>query len=268
LPTPGSERSDNAAFDNQNRRALNAQRASAKSTAGAKEKHDVSRNQIVLLGGAVAAIVLAVIAYFAFFSEGSDSANVAVGDHSTAIVVSTTDVTLGSPNAPVKVLEYGAPSCPVCARFEMDNFDQLKKTYIDTGKVYFIFRVFPINGAADGAAEGLARCAGRTSADNYFHFLDLLFRNQKDWDPEITSDVRGGLLKVARIGGIEAEAETCMADKANADRINTVSKDAVARYNVNATPTLVVNGVVQQPGYMPWAQLKSMLDSFLARKHG
>jgi protein-disulfide isomerase len=223
---------------------------------------------MVLLGGAVGVIVLAVIAYFAFFSSDGGSASQPATGTSTAIVVQATDMTLGSPNAPVKVVEYGAPSCPVCARFETDNFDQLKKTYIDTGKVYFIFRTFPINGEADGAAEGLARCAGRTSADNYFHFLDLLFRNQKDWDPELTSDVRGGLLKMARIAGIEAEADACMTDKANKDRVNSVSKDAVARYNVNATPTLVVNGVVQQPGYIPWPQLKSMLDSFLARKHG
>jgi protein-disulfide isomerase len=247
---------------------LNAPLASAKSRPGAKEKLDVSRNQMVLLGGAVGVIALAVIAYFAFFSSDGQSASQPAPGNSTAIVVLPSDMTLGSPKAPVKVVEYGAPSCPVCARFETDNFDQLKKTYIDTGKVFFIFRTFPINGAADGAAEGLARCAGRTSADNYFHFLDLLFRNQKDWDPELTSDVHGGLLKMARIAGIEAEAEACMADKANADRTNTVSKDAVARYNVNATPTLVVNGVVQQPGYIPWTQLKSMLDSFLARKHG
>jgi protein-disulfide isomerase len=246
---------------------LNTPPASAKSTASVKEKLDVSRNQIVLLGGAVGVIVLAVVAYFAFFQTDGESASAPGQGNSTAIVVLPTDMTLGSPKAPVKVVEYGAPSCPVCARFETDNFDQLKKTYIDTGKVFFVFRTFPINGAADGAAEGLARCAGRASADNYFHFLDLLFRNQKDWDPEMTSDVHGGLLRQARIMGIEAEAETCMADKANADRINTVSKDAVARYNVNATPTLVVNGVVQQPGYIPWPQLKSMMDSFLARKH-
>lgn len=228
----------------------------------------MSRNQIVLLGGAVGVIVLAAIAYFAFFNGGGERATDSAPGNTTAIVVSPTDMSLGSPKAPVKVVEYGAPSCPVCARFETDNFDQLRKIYIDTGKVFFVFRAFPINGAADGAAEGLARCAGRASADNYFHFLDLLFRNQKDWDPEMTSDVHGGLLKMARIAGIEAEAETCMADKANADRINTVSKDAVARYNINATPTLVINGVVQQPGYIPWPQLKSMVDSFLGRKHG
>jgi protein-disulfide isomerase len=227
----------------------------------------MSRNQLVLLGGALGAIVLAVIAYFAFFSGDGESASISAPGHPAGITVSPTDMALGSPKAPVKVVEYGAPSCPVCARFEMDNFDHLKKDYIDTGKVYFIFRAFPINGAADGAAEGLARCAGRTSADNYFQFIDRLFRNQKDWDPEFNpADVHAGLLRMARIAGIEAEAETCMADKANADRINNVAKDAVARYNINATPTLVINGVVQQPGYIPWPTLKSMLDSFLARK--
>jgi protein-disulfide isomerase len=227
----------------------------------------MSRNQLVLLGGAVGAIVLAVVVYFAFFSGGSETASVADPSRPAGVTISSSDMAIGSPNAPVKIVEYGAPSCPVCARFEMDNFDQLKKNYIDTGKVYFVFRAFPINGAADGAAEGLARCAGRTSADNYFHFIDLLFRNQKEWDPEFNPpDVHAGLLRLARIAGIEAQAEACMSDKANADRINSVAKDGVARYNINATPTLIINGVIQQPGYIPWTQLKSTLDSFLARK--
>ncbi|MBV9330595.1 MAG: DsbA family protein [Alphaproteobacteria bacterium] len=210
-------------------------------------------------------IILAGIAYFAFFAGETQITPVQAATGGT--VLSQSDMALGSPRASVKVIEYGAPTCPVCARFEMDNFDQLRKTYIDTGKIYFVFRVFPINGAADGAAEGLARCAGRTSADNYFRFIDLLFRNQKDWDPEYNPpDVHAGLLRIARIAGIDADAEKCMADKANADRINKVAKDAVDRYSINATPTLVINGVVQQPGYIPWTSLKAIMDSFLARK--
>jgi protein-disulfide isomerase len=174
---------------------------------------------------------------------------------------------LGAKNAPLTVVEFTDYQCPFCQRFHVTAFNDLKKNYIDTGKVYFVFRAFPINGAADGAAEGLARCAGRTSADNYFHFIDLLFRNQKEWDPEFNPpDVHAGLLRLARIAGIEAQAEACMSDKANADRINSVAKDGVARYNINATPTLIINGVIQQPGYIPWTQLKSTLDSFLARK--
>jgi protein-disulfide isomerase len=228
----------------------------------------VSRNQWVLLGGAVGVIVLGVIAYFVLFSAPSDSAAVpASAGTANRVALTSSDETLGNPKAPVQMVEYGAPSCPVCAHFDMDNFALLKKDYIDTGKVFFVFRVFPINGAADGAAEGLARCAGRTSADNYFQFIDLLFRNQKEWDPEFSPpDVHAGLLKMARIAGIEAEADQCMSDKANADRINVVAKDALDRFNLNATPTVIINGVVQQPGYIPWSMLKTTLDAFLAKK--
>jgi protein-disulfide isomerase len=222
----------------------------------------------VILGIAVAVVVVLVTAYFAFWSgSGGTAAGAQAGP--AAVTITASDMTLGSPKAPIKVVEYGAPSCPVCARFEMDNFDQLKKTYIDTGKVYFVFRVFPINGAADGAAEGLARCAGKSSPEGYFHFIDQLFRNQKDWDPEFgpPDGVHAGLLKLARVAGIEGEADACMGDKANAERVNQTAKDAVNLYNINATPTLVINGVVEQPGYMEWSALKSMLDSFLAKAH-
>lgn len=225
----------------------------------------MTRSQLLILGGAASVIILAAIAYFAFFSGETQSAP--ASGPTGGIVLSQSDMALGSARARVKVVEYGAPTCPVCARFETDNFEQLRKNYIDTGKIYFVFRVFPINGAADGAAEGLARCAGRTSADNYFRFIDLLFRNQKEWDPEFNPpDVHAGLLRMARIAGIDADAEKCMADKANAERINEVAKDAVDRYGINATPTLVIDGVAQQPGYIPWPSLKSMMDSFVARK--
>jgi len=57
-----------------------------------------------------------------------------------------------------------------------------------------------------------------------------------------------------------------MSDKANAERINKVAKEATDRYNINATPTLVINGVAQQPGDTPWPTLKTTLDSFLEKK--
>ena len=227
----------------------------------------MSRKQLMILGLGAAAVIVSAVAYVEFFGEPATTAETRSSPRDVSITPS--DMTLGSAKAPVKVIEYGAPSCPVCARFEMDNFDQLKRAYIDTGKVYFVFRVFPINGAADGAAEGLARCAGQTSSVGYFHFIDLLFRNQKDWDPEFgpPNGVHAGLLKLARIAGIEGEADTCMGDRANAERVNQTAKDAVEHYNINATPTLVINGVVQQPGYIEWPALKSMLDAFVAKAH-
>jgi protein-disulfide isomerase len=227
----------------------------------------VSRNQLITLGGAVVAVVLAIGAYLLFFNGATDSTANTDPSQKAGYALQPDDRAIGSPKARVVVIEYGAPSCPVCARFNEETIPHLRAEYLDTGKVYYIFRVFPINGAADGAAEGLARCAG--AGDTYFHFIDVLFRNQKEWDPEYSPpDVHAGLLKVAALaaGMDQAKADACMADKANADRINRVAKEATDRYSINATPTLVINGVVQQPGNTPWPTLKATVDSFLSKK--
>ncbi len=226
----------------------------------------MSRARLTILGVAAGAVILAVVAYFAFFNTPSDG-TVGTDPSKPGYSLRADDEAIGSPKAPVVVIEYGAPTCPVCARFNAEAFQHVKSDYIDKGKVYYVFRVFPINGEADGAAEGLARCAG--TGDSYFHFIDVIFRNQKDWDPEYNPpDVHAGLVKIAAIaaGMDESKANACMADKANAERINKVSKEATERYNINATPTLIINGVAQQPGDIPWATLKTTLDTFLSKK--
>jgi protein-disulfide isomerase len=226
----------------------------------------VSRNQLIILGAAIGAVVLAAVVYLVFFNNPSDT-TASADSGGPGYTISADDRAVGSPKAPVVVIEYGAPSCPVCARFNAETIPQFRSEYVATGKVYYLFRVFPINGEADGAAEGLARCAG--TGDSYFRFIDALFRNQKDWDPEYNPpDVHAGLLKVAALaaGMDQAKADACMADKENAERVNRVAKDASDKYGISATPTLVINGVVQQPGDTPWPVLKSTLDAFLAKK--
>jgi len=227
----------------------------------------VSRTQLTILGVGASALILAAIAYFFLFNAPSDGNTPRADGPKSGFTLYPDDRAIGSPKAPVVVIEYGAPTCPVCARFNTEAIPLMESQYVYTGKVYYVFRVFPINGAADGAAEGLARCAG--FGDSYFHFIDVLFRNQKDWDPEYNPpDVHAGLVKIAAIaaGMDEAKANACMADKANAERINKVAKEGTERYSINATPTLVINGVVQQPGDVPWPTLKATLDSFLSKK--
>src|SRR5258706_13675770 len=226
----------------------------------------LSRTQLTLLGVGAGAIILAAIAYLFLFNAPSDGTPSTQGAR-PGFTLYPDDRAIGSPKAPVVVIEYGAPTCPVCARFNAEAIPQMVSQYVNTGKVYYVFRVYPINGAADGAAEGLARCAG--TGDTYFHFIDVLFRNQKDWDPEYNPpDVLAGLVKIAALaaGMDETKANACMADKANAERINKVAKEGTERYSINATPTLVINGVAQQPGDMPWSTLKAALDLFLSKK--
>ena len=109
--------------------------------------------QQMLIGIVVAAILaLGAAAYFVFRGPTTTDTPQTADNQPMAIILAKTDRTLGSPKAPLTVLEYAAPTCPHCAHFDMDIFPQFKQQYIDTGKVFFIFRVFPLN-AIDVAAR-------------------------------------------------------------------------------------------------------------------
>ncbi|HTP75708.1 MAG TPA: thioredoxin domain-containing protein [Rhizomicrobium sp.] len=218
----------------------------------------MSRNQ-VLLGIVVLALLALGVGYY-FYTQSSPPPVVAVVNNG----VVPGDRTLGSPKAPITLIEYAAPMCPHCAHFNADVVPHLISDYVNTGKVYYVFRVFPI-GAADVPAEELARCQ---PADNYFQFIDLLFRNQAKWDPENgVTDVHAALVALGRIAGMSPEqVDACMNNQDEQKRIMAVAQDAVARYGVSGTPTLVINGEVQEAGGMPWTVLKAKLDSMLAKK--
>jgi protein-disulfide isomerase len=175
------------------------------------------------------------------------------------------DMTMGNPKAKVVFIEYAAPMCPHCAHFNNDILPDIKKAYIDTGKVFYVFRVFPI-GAPDGVAEKLARCLPKAK---YFPFMDQLFHSQQQWDPEYgVQDVRGALLEQARIAGMsEEQFNACNADTKEEPIINKVASDGQARYNITGTPTIVVNGVNASPGRVPTLEeMRGYLDAALAGK--
>ncbi len=220
----------------------------------------MSRNQVLIGIVVVALLALGAAAWFYMGNNPSDSGPSKVPG---AMVATADDRTLGNPKAPIVAIEYASPMCPHCAHFNEEGIPVLKAKYIDTGKVFYIFRVFPI-GAPDIPAAALARCL---PADNYFAFIDQLYRNQDKWDPENgVTDVQGGLLAQARIAGMSGDqAMACMADKARQARIAAVAQDAEARYGINGTPTFVINGEVQTAGAQ-WADIKAKLDSLLAKK--
>jgi len=179
--------------------------------------------------------------------------------------VSLPDIAIGSANAPITITEYSSMSCPHCAAFGQNVFPMLRSKYIDTGKVFYVFRVYPI-GAPDGVAEKLARCMPKAK---YFPFMDQLFRSQQSWDPEYgVQDVRGAMLLQARTAGMsESQFDTCVADTKLDSVINKVAADGAAKYNITGTPTLIVDGKVVSPGMVPsLEQMRSSLDAALAGK--
>jgi protein-disulfide isomerase len=150
------------------------------------------------------------------------------------------DLTLGSPNAKVKVVEYASASCPHCARFAIDIFPAFKAKYVDTGKASFTLKEYltqPEVLAAGGFL--LARCAGK---DRYFPVLDAVFRAQ---DQMVQSgDFSIGLRRIAKeTGGLtDAQFEACMRDHAAEKALEVRVNRHLTVDKVGSTPTFVING--------------------------
>ena len=223
----------------------------------------MSKRQIFILLGLVV-LVAAGIGAWLYLGSSSDTLAAGVTASGPGYTLTDHDRALGNSKAKVVVIEYAAPSCPVCAHFNADSFPQLKANYIDTGKIYYVFRVFPLR-ADDGAAEKIARCMPE---DKYFPFIDLLFRNQPKWDVEFgVQDVHGELVRLARVAGMSSDqADKCMKDTTLDDTINQVAKDGDEKYHITGTPTLVVNGVAQPSGFIPYETMSKTIDAALASK--
>jgi protein-disulfide isomerase len=224
----------------------------------------VSKRQIFTLLGLVVLIALGGGAWYFLGGSGSAGVDTTTVASGTNYTLTSHDRTMGNPKAPVVLIEYAAPSCPVCAHFNSDTFPLLKQNYIDTGKVYYVFRVFPLRGD-DGAAEKIARCLPE---DKYFPFIDLLFRNQPKWDVEYgVTDVHGGLVLLGRIAGMSADqVDKCIANTSEDDIINKVAQDGDAKYSIQGTPTIVVDGVSAGSHFFSYDEIKKILDTALAKK--
>jgi protein-disulfide isomerase len=145
--------------------------------------------------------------------------------------------TLGKPEAPVTIVEYASLTCSHCARFHEATFPQLKEKYIDTGKVYFVFRDFPINVVARAAAM-IARCGPE---NRYFAFIDLLFEQQRTW--AFSDDPFAALVGMSKQAGFTQETvEACLTNQQVLDGVNWVEERAADKFKVSGTPTLFVNG--------------------------
>jgi protein-disulfide isomerase len=147
------------------------------------------------------------------------------------------DIAQGKDNAPITIIEYASMTCGHCARFHAETYPLLFKNYIDTGKVRFILREFPLDPLA-AAAFMLARCAGD---DKRYAMIDLLFDKQKDW--AFADKPLEALSSLVKQTGMTDEAfNACVNNQALYDQINQVRDRAAEKFGIDATPTFFVNG--------------------------
>jgi protein-disulfide isomerase len=146
------------------------------------------------------------------------------------------DVALGSDKAPVTIIEYASMTCPHCAHFSTTTLPELQKRYIDTGKVRFIFREFPLDSLA-AAGFMLARCAGK---DKFMPVIETLFAKQPEWMVQKPLDPLRSIAK--QFGFTEQTFNECLANQKVLDGIQDVRDRAATKLGVNSTPTFFING--------------------------
>jgi len=170
------------------------------------------------------------------------------------------DAAVGPADAKVTLIEYGSPTCPACKAWHDTFWPEVKRDYVDTGKMKFVFREFAIHGPIDAGIFAVARCAG---AEDFYAVLDEAFVRQNTL---VEASMKGNALaelsalgEKFRLSG--DQVKSCLADRNIVRRINDVSLDAQSK-GINSTPTFVLNGTVLASNN--WADIKPMVDAVLA----
>jgi protein-disulfide isomerase len=167
---------------------------------------------------------------------------------------------IGSEKAPITITEYSSMSCPHCAAFGQNVFPMLRSKYVDTGKVRFVFREFPLDIKA-AAASILARCIGKDDSEKYLSAVETIFKLQD----RLMAQTKDTLMYVGKQHGMsEQDVETCEKDQAQFDKLTADQQYAVRELKVTSTPTFFFNGVRFQ-GAMSFEELEERISPLLRK---
>ena len=185
--------------------------------------------------------------------QSDTQAMIAISNNNNAME----EMVLGNEKAQITVIEYASLGCPHCAQFHLGTYQDVKKNYIDTGKIKFIFRDFPL-GTPALAASMIARCSGSAK---YFGMIDIFYRGQKQWSQ--AENPRDALKKIARFGGMSAnDVDECLQNQELLDYIQNTAQNGLEKYKIESTPSFIIDGETHSGG-LPYLDFKKLLDKAL-----
>ena len=144
----------------------------------------------------------------------------------------------GNSNAKIKILVFESLTCFHCATFHIDVYPNLKKEFIEEGIVSIEYKSFPLDIAALSASK-LAHCKN----DGNSELLHFLYDNQNKWAKGSTAEeYNKNLIKVIKSGNFKIDEQKCLENKLLEDYVLNDRIEGVKKFNVNSTPTLLING--------------------------
>lgn len=212
---------------------------------------------------ALAAALIAGAAWYATTPSQTTTAFTAPFGAATAQTaaenVEIVEMVMGAEDAPVTVIEYASYTCPHCANFHKAVLPELKKNYIDTGKVKFVYREVYFDRFGLWASM-VARCGGEM---RFFGITDLIYEGQKEWtasgDP---ATIAQNLRKIGLTAGIDGEAlDACMQDAGKAQALVAWFEENAKADDISSTPSFIVDG--EKQSNMNYADFSALLDSKL-----
>jgi protein-disulfide isomerase len=169
------------------------------------------------------------------------------------------DPVLGSPDAPVTMIEYSEYLCPYCRRFVLETLPLIEEEYIDTGKLKLIFRDFPVHGEPSVIMAMVAECAG--DQGKFWEMHKLLFERAEEWSA--SEDLLATVQGYAEELGIDAEQYTsCLEEGALVERI-LEDYNIALQDGVGGTPSFLINGTLVV-GAQPLEEFQRIIEEKLA----
>ena len=175
--------------------------------------------------------------------------------------VKDNDFYIGEENAPITIIEYASMSCSHCADFHNDTLAELKKEFIDTGKVKFIFRDFPFNYPAL-AGSMILRCVPE---DVRYDYMNGLYKLQNSWVNRDHSKTRSELYKIMQSGGMQQEDfDACLSNVDLENQLLEGVMEAQREYKIGSTASFIVNGVLYS-GNKNIKEFRQIIDKILSQ---
>ena len=167
------------------------------------------------------------------------------------------EIFLGNKNAKIIVIEYASMTCIHCANFHKEVYPKIKENYIDTNKIKFIYRDFPLDKQALYGSI-LAKCAPK---EKYFDFVKLIFETQKKW---ISNEDKflDNLKNIGKLGGLnENKIIVCFRNEDMVEQIINSRSTGEKKFNINSTPSFIING--KKYSAMSFKQFEKVLDNLI-----